>query len=119
MKICFHISIEAIFFGPFLFLHTAEEGSVEDKKFISPKRFIGEKFRLQKVGVVEVFLYYKVVSIFHFEQFLTLLIVYLPNVNELSRQRGRCLILIFHFFHTLGCLVSCPPFIFGVIHNLT
>ena len=46
-------------------------------------------------------------------------ILYLPNVNELSRQRGRCLILIFHCFHTLGCLVSCPPFIFGVVHNLT
>ena len=31
--------------------HTTEEGSVEDKKFISPKRFIREKIRLQKVGV--------------------------------------------------------------------
>ena len=59
MKICFHISIEATFFGPFLFLRTTEEGAVEDKKFISPKRFIREKFRLQKVGVTEVFLLVK------------------------------------------------------------
>ena len=36
--------------------HTTEEGFVEDKKFISPKRFIREKFCLQKVGVTEVFL---------------------------------------------------------------
>ena len=70
MKICFHISIEATFFGPFLFLHTTEEGAVEDKKFISPKRFIREKFRLQKVGVTEVFLLVKVVSDFDFGHFL-------------------------------------------------
>ena len=49
---------------------TSEEGSVEDKKFISPKRFIREKFRLQKVGVTEVFLLVKVVSDFDFGHFL-------------------------------------------------
>ena len=70
MKICFDISIEATFFGPFLFLHTTEEGTVEDKKFITPKRFIREKFRLQKVGVTEVFLWVKVVSDFDFGHFL-------------------------------------------------
>ena len=50
--------------------HTTEEGFVEDKKFISPKRFIREKFRLQKVGVTEVFLWVKVVSDFDFVHFL-------------------------------------------------
>ena len=39
---------------------------------------------------------------------------YLAPLTELSRQRGRCWILIFPFFHTLWVLVSCPPFIFGV-----
>ena len=86
----------------------------KEKKIISPISCIREKFRLQKVGVVEVFLYKKVVSIFHFEQFSTLLIEYLASLTELSRQRGRCWILIFPFFHTLWVLVSCPPFIFGV-----
>ena len=57
-------------FGHFLFLHTTEEGAVEDKKFISPKRFIREKFGLQKVGVTEVFLLVKVVSDFDFGHFL-------------------------------------------------
>ena len=70
MNICFHISIEATFLGHFLFLHTTEEGAVEDKKFISPKRFIREKFCLQKVGVTEVFLLVKVVSDFDFGHFL-------------------------------------------------
>ena len=50
----------------------------------------------------------KVVSDFDFEQFSTLLIEYPAPLTELSWQRGRWMILIFHFFHTLGCLVSCP-----------
>ena len=70
MRIFFHISFEATFLGPFLFLHATEEGFIEDKKFISPKRFIREKFRLQKVGVTEVFLWVKVVSDFDFVHFL-------------------------------------------------
>ena len=69
MNLCFHISVEATFLGYFLFLHTTEEGAVKDKKVISPKRFIREKFRLQKVGVTEVFLLVKVVSDFDFGPF--------------------------------------------------
>ena len=64
------ISIEATFFGPFLFLHTTEEGAVEDKQFITPKWWDREKFHLQKVGVTEVFLLVKVVSDFDFGHFL-------------------------------------------------
>ena len=70
MKIFFHIFIEAPFWGPFLFLYTTEEGAVEDKKFITAKWCIREKFRLQKVGVTEVFLLVKVVSDFDFGHFL-------------------------------------------------
>ena len=70
MNICFHISIEATLLGHFLFLHTTEEGAVEDKKFISPKRFIREKFRLQKVGVTKVFFISKSGTDFDFDHFL-------------------------------------------------
>ena len=70
MKAIFHIFIAAPFFGPFLFLYTTEEGAAEDKKFISPKWCNREKFRLQKVGVTEVFFRVKVVSNFDFGHFL-------------------------------------------------
>ena len=85
-----------------------------EKKFISPISCIREKFRLQKVGVVEVFLYQKVVSIFHFEQFLTLLIEYLAPLTEFCGKGRRCKILIFSFFQPLWGLVSCPHSLYTV-----
>ena len=90
MKIGFHITIEATFFGPFLFLHTTEKGAVEDKKFISLKRLIREEFRLQKVGVTEVFLWVKVVSDFDFVHFLEKLSQrhWRPNFEEKNFHLG-------------------------------
>ena len=70
MKIFFHISIEATFLGPFLFLHTTKEEAVEDKRIITPKWCIREIFHLQKVGVTEVFFRVKVVLNFDFGHFL-------------------------------------------------
>ena len=54
------------------------------------------------------------VSIFHFEQFLTLLIVYLPTLSEFYRKGRRCKILIFNFFQPLLGLVSSPHSLFSV-----
>ena len=41
-------------------------------------------------------------SDFDFEQFLTLFIEYPVPLTELSRQRGRCWILIFPFLYIMG-----------------
>ena len=42
-----------------------------------------------------------------------------PTLSEFSRQGGRSMILMTLVSHTLLALVSCPPFIFGVILNLS
>ena len=49
---------------------TQKMGADVDKIFRFPKRCIREKFRLQNLGVVEVFFCLKVLSISHFEDFL-------------------------------------------------
>ena len=70
IKVAFISQLKQAFLGPFLFLPTTEEGTVEDKKFINPKRGIREKFCIQKVGVTKVFLLVKMVSDFDFGHFL-------------------------------------------------
>ena len=39
------------FWGPFPLLYIREKEAADDKKFIAPKRGIGEKFHLQKIVV--------------------------------------------------------------------
>ena len=66
--------------------HTTEEGSIEDKKFISPKRFIREKFRLQKVGVTEVFFWSKSGVRFSFRAFFGKMIAAPPGCKCLRTK---------------------------------
>ena len=57
----------------------------------------------------------------HFSFWACLNFTYLlwPTLSEFSCQGGRSMILMTLVSHTLLALVSCPPFIFGVILNLS
>ena len=86
----------------------------KEKKFISPTSCIGEKFRLQKVGVVEVFFILKSGVHFSFWAHLNFSYLLRPTLSEFYRKGRRCKILIFNFFQPLLGLVSSPHSLFSV-----